>query len=180
MLKTCMILAATALALTGAPTLALAQTDDIEFVRRQIKVLEDAGIDASDMRKTLQSMEAEAAQAAARGAAPAPSGAAPASSQTALAGRWAHPTKGTWAFGAGGKGTLVRQSVNGIPGTYTITVNWEVEGTNTLVYTPIRNTLVGSPDSDRDEPIANPKTYRAPFEIVAGTLILGGAEYRRQ
>ena len=118
-------------------------------------------------------------QAAARGT-PAFTVAAQANGQSALDGRWAHPTKGTWTFGAGGNGTLVRESVNGIPGTYTITLRWEVEGTNTLVYTPIRNTLIGSPDSDRDEPIANPKTYRAPFQIVSGTLILGGAEYRRQ
>lgn len=154
--------------------------DDIEFIKRQIKALEDAGIDASDMRSSLKIMEADAARAAARGSPPAAPGAAPASGQNQLAGRWVHPTKGTWTFGAGGNGTLIRESVNGIPGTYTITLKWEVEGTNTLVYTPVRNTLVGSPDSDRDEPIANPKTYRAPFEIVSGTLILGGAEYVRR
>ncbi|MBA3836250.1 MAG: hypothetical protein H2054_07395 [Sphingomonas sp.] len=175
MMKTWIALAASALALMPSPAVA---QDDIEFVKRQIKLLEDAGIDASEMRESLKIMEADAAQAAARGA-PASPVAAQTSGQSALAGRWVHPTKGTWTFGPGGNGTLVRESVNGIPGTYTITLRWEVEGTNTLVYTPTQNTLVGSPDSDRDEPIANPKTYRAPFEIVSGTLILGGAEYRR-
>lgn len=175
-MKTWIALAAGAFSLM--PSLSVAQ-DDIEFAKRQIKLLENADIDASEMRKTLKIMEADAAQAAARGV-PAFPVAAQVNGQSALAGRWAQPTKGTWTFGAGGNGTLVRESVNGIPGTYTITLRWEVEGTNTLVYTPIRNTLVGSPDSDRDEPIANPKTYRAPFEIVSGTLILGGAEYVRR
>lgn len=103
MMKTWIALAAGALALM--PSLAVAQ-DDIEFVKRQIKLLEDAGSDASDMRKSLKLMEADAAQAAARGASPSPV-AAQASGQSALAGRWAHPSKGTWTFGAGGNGTLI-------------------------------------------------------------------------
>lgn len=177
-MKTFAFLAAAFVFAASAPE-ALAN-DDIEFIKRQIKALEDAGIDASDMRNSLKIMEADAARAAASGSAPTTQEGAPANGQNQLAGRWMHPTKGTWTFGDGGNGTLVRESVNGIPGTYTITLKWEIEGTNSLVYTPVRNTLVGSPDSDRDEPIANPKTYRAPFEIISGLLILGGAEYRRQ
>lgn len=80
-------------------------------------------------------------------------------------GSWSHPTRGTWNFLPDGTGTLVRDSVNGIPGRYTITLRWAVEPGNMLAYTPVRNTLVGSPDSDRNEPIASPKTYRAPFEV---------------
>lgn len=110
----------------------------------------------------------------------APALAANESTSETLMGSWSNPTKGTWNFGPGGKATLVRDSVNGIPGRYTITMRWSVEPGNTLVYTPERNTLVGSPDSDRDEPIANPKTYRAPFEVHSGVLVLGGANYIRQ
>lgn len=99
---------------------------------------------------------------------------------TDLAGRWAHPTKGTWTFNSNGTGTLVRDSVNGIPGRYTITLEWSVPSANTLSYTPIRNTLVGSPGYDKDEAIAVPKTYSAPFQILNGALVLGGAEYPRQ
>jgi hypothetical protein len=161
------------------PAIASTLADDIAFTKRQIKLLEDASIDASEMRVTLRLMEADAAAAAASGT---PSIETPpaANVQQQLLGSWSHPVKGTWNFTNNGTGTLVRDSVNGIPGRYTITVNWSQEGTNTLVYTPIRNTLVGSPDSDRDEPIAAPKTYRAPFEIVSNELILGGSGYVRQ
>ena len=153
--------------------------DDIAFIRRQIAQLESAGIDATDMRNTLRQMEADAAAQAARGT---PSAEAPPPANVAqqLVGSWSHPRKGTWTFGANGTATLVRDSVNGVPGRYTITMNWLQEGTNTLVYTPTRNTLVGSPDSDRDEPIANSRTYRAPFEIVGSELILGGDGYAQQ
>ena len=64
-MKTWIALAASALALMPSPAVA---QDDIEFVKRQIKLLEDAGIDASEMRESLKIMEADAAQAAARGA----------------------------------------------------------------------------------------------------------------
>lgn len=176
-LKTKLVFFATLMIATSAIASTLA--DDITFARRQIKLLEDAGIDASEMRATLRKMEADASAAAASGT---PSVETPpaANVQQQLLGSWSHPTKGTWNFTKNGTGTLVRDSVNGIPGRYTITMNWSQEGTNTLVYTPIRNTLVGSPDSDRDEPIAVPKTYRAPFEIVGGEMILGGSGYAKQ
>lgn len=170
-------LSASALAMCLAlPVQANSPADDIAFIRRQIEQLEAAGIDASEMRATLRQMEAEAATRAA----PSEPVRTAENTQGQLLGAWQHPTKGTWTFGADGKATLVRDSVNGIPGRYTITMRWSQEGTNTLVYTPIRNTLVGSPDSDRDEPIAEPKTYRAPFELVNGVLFLGGAEYQRR
>lgn len=153
--------------------------DDIAFIKSQIRQLEGAGVDASEMRKVLVRMEAEQAAQAAR-----PGQSTPASPQqansTTLLGSWSHPTKGTWNFSSDGTGTLVRDSVNGIPGRYTITLRWSVEPGNTLVYSPIRNTLVGSPDSDRDEPIANPKTYRAPFEVHGNVLVVGGANYIRK
>lgn len=160
----------------SGPLQATSPADDIAFIRRQIEQLEAAGIDASEMRTILRQMEAEAA---ARGTPSEPTRTVE-NTQGQLVGSWQHPAKGTWTFGANGMATLVRDSVNGIPGRYTITMRWSQEGTNTLVYTPIRNTLVGSPDSDRDEPIAEPKTYRAPFELINGVLFLGGAEYQRR
>lgn len=165
-----------AMALWATAVQALSPADDIAFIKRQIEQLEAAGIDASEMRAILRRMEAEAEE---RGPPPEPVRTAE-NTQGQLLGSWRHPTKGTWNFNADGTATLVRDSVNGIPGRYTITMRWSQEGTNTLVYTPIRNTLVGSPDSDRDEPIAEPKTYRAPFELIDGVLFLGGAEYFRQ
>ena len=167
-----------AFAVVASP-LHASHADDITFAKRQIAQLEAAGIDASSMRETLRLMEAEAPAAAARGA-PSVATPPPANARQQLLGSWSHPTKGTWNFNVNGTATLVRDSVNGIPGRYTITMNWSQEGTNTLVYTPIRNTLVGSPDSDRDQPIAVPKTYRAPFEIIGNELILGGSGYVRQ
>lgn len=154
-------------------------TDDIAFIKSQIRQLEGAAIDASEMRKVLTQMEAEQAAQAARSGQATSAEPRQATSAT-LVGSWAHPTKGTWNFSSDGTGALVRDSVNGIPGRYTITLRWSVEPGNTLVYTPIRNTLVGSPDSDRDEPIASPKTYRAPFEVHSGVLVLGGANYIRK
>lgn len=171
------MLRASALALwLTVPAQATSPADDIAFIRRQIEQLEAAGIDASEMRASLRQMEAEAAARIA----PSEPARTPESTRGQLIGSWQHPAKGTWTFSADGMATLVRDSVNGIPGRYTITMRWSQEGTNTLVYTPIRNTLVGSPDSDRDEPIAEPKTYRAPFELVNGVLFLGGAEYQRR
>jgi len=167
------VMSALALICSG-PVQATSPADDIAFIRRQIEQLEAAGIDASEMRASLRQMEAEAA---ARNAPSEPARTAE-GTQSQLIGSWQHPAKGTWTFSADGMATLVRDSVNGIPGRYTITMRWSQEGTNTLVYTPIRNTLVGSPDSDRDEPIAEPKTYRAPFELINGVLLLGGAEYQ--
>lgn len=166
-----------ALALPASVSASIA--DDIAFMRSQIKQLEDAGIDASEMRKVLAGMEAEQARQANSGQST--QSAPGAATSAALQGSWSHATKGTWNFQPGGIATLVRDSVNGIPGRYTITMRWSVESGNTLVYTPIRNTLVGSPDSDRDEEIANPKTYRAPFQIHNGSvLVLGGANYIRK
>lgn len=156
--------------ISPGPLQATSPDDDIAFTRRQIERLEAAGIDASEMRASLRQMEVEAT---ARGGSFEPARTAE-NTVGQLLGSRQHPTKGTWSFGADGIATLVRDSVNGIPGRYTITMRWSQEGTNTLVYTPIRNTLVGSPDSDRDEPIAEPKTYRAPFELFNGALFLGG------
>lgn len=102
----------------------------------------------------------------------------PAASQ--LVGSWSHETRGTWNFRSDGTATLVRDSVNGVPGTYTITMRWSVDSPGNLSYTPVRNTLVGSPGSDRDEPIANPRTYSAPYSITGGRLNLGGADYMRR
>ncbi len=148
-------------------------------IKYEKKLQEDVRIDASNVRPSLARMPTDAAcsRPFLEGSA-APSAPADAMAEM-LVGSWAHPSKGTWNFAPNGTGTLVRDSVNGIPGRYTITLRWSVEPGNTLVYTPIQNTLVGSPDSDRDEPIANPKTYRAPFEIVGAQLILGGASYVR-
>jgi len=171
------IIVAVALA---SPQPALASTaEDIAFAESQIARLESAGIDASEMRSVLSQMQAEQAAQMARQKEAEPHAPSQANANTLL-GSWAHPTRGTWNFFSDGNATLVRDSVNGIPGRYTITMRWAVEPGNTLAYTPIRNTLVGSPDSDRDEAIANPQTYRAPFEINGGVLVLGGANYTRQ
>ena len=169
------VMSALALICSG-PVQATSPADDIAFIRRQIEQLEAAGIDASEMRASLRQMEAEAA---ARIAPSEPARTAD-GTQGQLIGSWQHPAKGTWTFSADGMATLVRDSVNGIPGRYTITMRWSQEGTNTLVYTPVRNTLVGSPDSDRDEPISEPTTYRASFELIDGALFLGGTEYQKQ
>jgi hypothetical protein len=97
-----------------------------------------------------------------------------------LAGSWDGGARGVWTFDADGKGRLVRNSMNGIPGKYTISLEWRVEPGNILVYKPVRNTLEGSDGYDKDEAIASPKENKAPFQIADGALVLGGQSYQRK